>query len=134
MRVTPQRLAILDALRASRQHPTVEEIHEMVRADHPAISLNTIYKSLDTFEGVGLVHRFVIGDRASYRYDFDTRGHIHHYCRQCGKVSDIHTEDFGAVAESIRGAVPGGCLEVDQIDVHLVGLCSECVDARRENA
>lgn len=124
LRVTPQRLAVLEVIRSSREHPTAEEIYEIVRLEHPAISLNTIYKSLDAFEGSGLVQRFTIGDRSNYRYDFATHSHVHHHCSQCGRVSDWeHTE---AMTDLIRRTERDEGGTVERVEIHLLGLCRDC--------
>ncbi len=127
MRVTPQRMAVLDHIRSSTAHPTAEEIYNAVRRDFPSISLNTIYKSLDAFEKAGLVSKFVIGDRGNYRYDFTTESHVHHLCRDCGCVADIEPpagDDLRALLRRIREDEDR--IEVDRIEIHLLGRCADC--------
>ena len=45
--VTSQRLAIFEALAASREHPSAEQIHKAVRRRIPTLSLATVYKKTD---------------------------------------------------------------------------------------
>src|SRR4030043_1954062 len=45
-RITPQRLAVLKILAASKGHPSVEQIYREVRAQFPTTSLATIYKTV----------------------------------------------------------------------------------------
>src|SRR4030088_1689995 len=45
--VTPQRVAILNALLASGDHPSAEEIYTEVRTEQPTISLATVHRTLE---------------------------------------------------------------------------------------
>ena len=70
LRVTPQRLAILDILRSTKAHPSVETVYDLVRERFPSISFNTVYKTLQSFEDAGLVWKLSIDNL--YRYDGNT--------------------------------------------------------------
>ena len=60
-RLTKQRAAILRALEDGA-HLTAETIHERARVALPAVSLGTIYRTLDILRAIGLViaqdHRY----------------------------------------------------------------------------
>lgn len=127
LRVTPQRMAILDFVRDSRSHPTADEVYNAVREAHPAISLNTIYKSLEAFEKVGLVTRFVIGDRSNHRYDFNTTTHVHHLCIQCGRVADVPIEDSEELWDFIDSISREQDGNVERAEINLIGKCRECL-------
>lgn len=45
LKVTPQRLAVYQALAGTREHPSAEAIYEKVRQDHPTIILTRLTKS-----------------------------------------------------------------------------------------
>ncbi len=127
LRVTPQRMAVLSYIRSSSDHPTAEEIYRAVRGDHPAISLNTVYKSLEAFEREGLLTKFVIGDRSNYRYDFTTRDHIHHLCVSCGRVSDVDLTDPDCIARVLEGISHPDPGDVERVEINLIGECGECL-------
>ncbi|MFO7941550.1 MAG: Fur family transcriptional regulator [Bacillota bacterium] len=131
LRVTPQRMAILDFIRNCRDHPTADEVYHAVRQAHPAISLNTIYKSLEAFETSGLVTRFVIGDRGKYRYDFNTETHIHHLCSECGRVADVPIEDAERLENFVDSIARDQDGSVEKAEISLIGKCRECL-ARRD--
>ena len=44
-KVTPQRIAIYDALRGHHDHPTAEMLYHTLRPEHPSMSLATVYKT-----------------------------------------------------------------------------------------
>ncbi len=54
-KVTPQRIAIYDALRGHHNHPTAEMIYHSLRPTHPSMSLATVYKTMEIFEKLALL-------------------------------------------------------------------------------
>ena len=46
-RITPQRIAILDYILKTEDHPSADLIHRVVRKRYPMVSLSTVYKTLD---------------------------------------------------------------------------------------
>ena len=53
--VTHQRLAIFEALAASREHPSAEQIHRTVQRRLPTLSLATVYKNLEALKSIGAI-------------------------------------------------------------------------------
>ena len=47
LKVTPQRIAILEAIIKLNNHPTAENIIDYIRNNHPNIATATVYKVLD---------------------------------------------------------------------------------------
>jgi len=89
--VTPQRLAVLSNLEARRDHPTAEQIYQEIRQDMPAISFNTVYKTLEVFCQKGLVIK-VNPLHEVARYDIETGHHAHLICRNCHFIVDLPDE------------------------------------------
>jgi Fe2+ or Zn2+ uptake regulation protein len=54
-RVTPQRVAILDAVCMGHGQATLGQIAAAVRREDPMIALSTVYRTLKTLTQVGLV-------------------------------------------------------------------------------
>ncbi|HON18468.1 MAG TPA: transcriptional repressor [Salinivirgaceae bacterium] len=88
LKITLQRIAILEALYQIPLHPTVENIREKLTEQYPTISLTTIYNTLETFCQHGLVKK-IKTDQDKVRYDRITEPHHHIYCRECDHVSDF---------------------------------------------
>lgn len=83
-----KRNAILSCLRGTVLHPSAEMVHEMLREEHPDISLATIYRNLALFKSQGLIQS--VGTvNGSERFDADTRPHVHFICTACGAVIDL---------------------------------------------
>jgi Fur family peroxide stress response transcriptional regulator len=87
LKVTPQRLAILEAVYKLGNHPTAEGINEYIRSTHPGVATGTIYNVLDTLVSVGLIRR-VKTEKDSMRYDGVTDKHHHLYCAETDRIED----------------------------------------------
>ena len=57
LKVTPQRMAVLEALYSLKNHPAAENIVDYIRKNHPNIATATVYKVLEAFISSGLIKR-----------------------------------------------------------------------------
>jgi len=89
-KVTPQRLAVYNALAHTTEHPSAELLHSELLPYYPTMSLATVYKSLKIFCSVGLVQELNVGED-SFRYDAKVTAHPHIRCMHCGRVDDVKT-------------------------------------------
>jgi Fur family peroxide stress response transcriptional regulator len=88
-RLTPQRLAVLRILGTSREHPSVQQIHDQVRLTFPTTSLATIYATIGLLEQMGEVMPLALPDGAN-RYDGRSpQPHPHLFCDKCGRIVDV---------------------------------------------
>ncbi|HEX4208852.1 MAG TPA: transcriptional repressor [Candidatus Binataceae bacterium] len=86
--VTPQRLAIIEALVASVDHPRAEQIFDKVRRRHPHISLATVHRTLETLCAIGEARKVtMLYDSA--RYDGNLEPHHHVVCVKCRSIRDV---------------------------------------------
>lgn len=76
LRCTKQRERIYHALAMTTEHPTAEELHGIVRAAHPGLSLATVYNTLEVFTKHGLCRKLPSANGAC-RYDADLSQHVH---------------------------------------------------------
>ena len=126
IKLTPQRLGIFEEIMASSDHPSAEEVYRRVRLRLPAVSLDTVYRALDTFEQMGLIARVeVLDDRI--RFDPVVSSHPHLVCTRCKGIKDF---SWPAVAglEPPEGVKRWG-LAIG-IHVELWGICRRCLRAR----
>ena len=87
LKATPQRLSVLKVLHKN-EHPTIDELYESIKNEHPSISLATVYKNVNTLKEHGVVIE-VNMPNGKMRYDIYTKPHIHVICTTCGSVEDI---------------------------------------------
>lgn len=93
LKVTPQRLTILDAIYKLGNHPTAENIIEYIRQDNPNIASGTVYKVLDTLIEHKLVKK-VYTDKDIMRYDGIVDNHHHLYCTDQDIIEDYVDKDL----------------------------------------
>jgi Fur family peroxide stress response transcriptional regulator len=118
--VTPQRLAVLSVLENRRDHPSAEKLFQEVRRQLPAISFNTVYKTLEVLHRKGLVLK-VNPLHETARYDGFTGPHAHLICRECHKIMDVDWEGHQTFPpEALQGFL------VEHQTFTLWGLCPEC--------
>lgn len=122
LRLTPQREAIYSYLRSVVSHPRAEDIYAAVRQDHPALSLATVYNTLNLLVNQGLARRLVYGETTS-RYDANVSDHAHVVCERCGAVADYFGDNEHDVKASVAAATGYKVRSMRQI---FYGLCRSC--------
>lgn len=122
VRMTPQRRAVLAVLDGNRSHPTAAAIVGQVQARIGAVSVATIYNTLEKLVEIGLVRRLDVMETSTH-YDPDTSAHHHFVCRQCHAVLDAPPEF------DLRPAGFGGhTIE----DIILKGTCASCRSGKNQ--
>lgn len=120
--VTPQRLAVMGSLKNRRDHPTAENIYQEVRRQLPAISFNTVYKTLEILCQKGMVIK-VNPLHEVARYDGETGPHAHLICRHCHHIVDLDWEP-GQVPSILPNNHHG--FQVEHTSLIFWGLCPRC--------
>lgn len=123
-RLTPQREAVLRAVRERDDHPTAGDIFARAKQYLPAISYATVYNSLRYLREAGLVQEISFGDGAS-RYDGITDRHDHALCTECGKLVDF---DLAEPAELMQEAARKSHFQPESVHLTLVGRCPDCLE------
>ncbi|WP_150462103.1 Fur family transcriptional regulator [Nesterenkonia ebinurensis] len=122
LRVTRQRLAVLDAV-AEHPHQPAEAIHAEVARRLPEITVQSVYTVLHDLTAHQLLRRF---DPPGSAACYETRTHDNHHhaiCTQCGRIEDV---------DCVHGEAPcleapaGLGMEVEVADVVFRGICRNC--------
>ena len=120
--MTPQRQAVLDAVRASTDHPRAADIYERVRSMMPTIAFGTVYNALHALADQGIILQLTFGDYAS-RFDARVDRHDHAICTRCGNLVDTVAPPTRDAID--RAAVATG-FEIHEHHTQLIGLCGVC--------
>lgn len=120
LKVTPQRIAILEAVMKLSNHPSADHILEYIRKKNPNISPATIYKVLDVLVENGLI-KSVKSDKDIKRYDAILEKHHHIYFSDSDKIVDYIDEELNAVLEKYfeKKEIPGVLIE--DIKLQIIG-------------
>ncbi|MDA8387569.1 MAG: Fur family transcriptional regulator [Nitrospiraceae bacterium] len=120
LKLTPQRLAILEYLDGNTAHPAAEEIFAALSGRFPGLSLATVYNTLAILRDRGRLLELTI-DPSKRRYDPQVKPHHHLICLSCKRIADIeHT-----FALEIPGALRMG-YEITGNQIEFYGLCPDC--------
>ncbi len=123
-KVTPQRLAVYNALADETWHPNAEMLYHKLQKKFPALSFATVYKTVEILESIGVIQILNTGED-SYRYDADVSEHYHLRCEQCGDVADARMEPSvqTALTESVEKQ-SGYAIRAHQF--YFYGICPKC--------
>lgn len=130
MRVTSERLALLDEVFAQHGHLDAEQLFMRMKAHGHKISRATVYRNLDLLVECGLVRKYRLGhDRFLFEHVHPGQSHDHITCRECGSVAEFVSPAISALLKEIlkaHGFVPEeGALQV-------LGLCGICAASRSQ--
>lgn len=88
-RITPQRMAVLDAIIGDEnKYLNATEIHAVAQKQYPGLGIATVYKNLRMLEREGLLNKLGLLDNAG-RYEMNQdEAHCHLICIECGSISE----------------------------------------------
>lgn len=120
LKVTPQRVAVLEALNKLKDHPTADKIKEYVVKNHPNIAVGTIYKTLETFVEKGLVKK-VKTEKDVMRYDAILENHHHLYCEDTERIEDFFDDELDNMIDNYfhKKKIPN--FKVKDIKLQIIG-------------
>lgn len=124
MKVTPQRIAVLEAIYALHNHPSADKIIENVRKSHPSISTATVYKVLDALVENQLIRK-VTTESDVMRYDGILERHHHLYCQESEKIEDYQDDELDHLLDEYfkRKQIPG--FNIEEIRLQIKGKFSK---------
>ena len=120
LKITPQRVAILQVLIDADIHPTAEIVAERLKNDFPGISLGTVYTTLETLSQKKLICK-VQADDGKLRFDAKTEMHHHLHELNTGKIEDYFDEELNNILQQYfaEKSIPG--FEIKDIKLHIKG-------------
>ncbi len=122
IKATHQRSEIFRELLKTSEHPNAETIYARVKKRIPAISLDTVYRTLRLFVQEGIISR-VSAAGESMRFDGNTERHHHFICTECGLVRDFYSDDFDSLTAPEEVTALGA---VNSVHVEIRGVCNTC--------
>jgi Fur family ferric uptake transcriptional regulator len=121
-RVTPQRLLILQTVQDSDDHLSADEIYAKVAEVNPYLDISTVYRTLERFVALGLLHKTDLGHEHTH-YEWAEGPHQHMVCERCGSVDHFRDELLDGLRETLR-------LQHDflatRAHMAVFGLCRNC--------
>ncbi len=128
-RITPQRLAIVEHVFRSDEHPTVKQIYAALSDRFPTMSLMTVYQTVHLLATLGEI---AVASTQSEHTHYDGTGlepHPHLVCQRCGVVVDADPRFVPLhplQAPDGLSATRQGTWKVRHWRVEGIGLCPDC--------
>jgi Fur family ferric uptake transcriptional regulator len=129
LRVTPQRLLVMQALASDSGHMTADEIMRWTAERYPAINLATIYRTLDLLTSVGLVTQTDLGSGAAHFELVGDTLHHHLICEHCGDMVEVDDALLAPVRERL---LRDHGFRASARHIALFGACKQCLEASRD--
>lgn len=126
IKITHQRREIFLFMASSGKHPSAEEIYKSIKVRLPMVSLDTVYRTLATFEKAGIISRVhALEDRV--RFDANCNLHHHLICISCRGIVDFYWPAFDLIQLPTE-ANEWGTIKAKQVEIR--GVCAKCSKRR----
>jgi len=123
-RNTIQRTLVLEAVQSLYNHPTSDQVYEVVREKHPNISRATVYRNLGFLADRGDILRVEVPNGAD-RFDLTNSLHYHMKCKHCGQIFDVsipYKDELSKIGQTDEGFL------IDSHQIMFEGICSCCCE------
>ena len=110
-KVTPQRLAVYEALANTKQHPSAEMLFGTLQPKYPSMSFATVYKTVEILNKLGLIQIINTGEDS------------HVQCTVCGRVDDVPALNDRSLVVKVEEA---SGYSIDKHQFYFFGVCEKC--------
>jgi Fur family peroxide stress response transcriptional regulator len=122
LKITPQRLAIIDVLIEHRNlHPGARLVYEEAKKKRKSLSLSTAYATLNELSQHGII-KMLEFDKMENRFEGNLDEHINLICERCKKILDYKVP----TAVDKREVAKKTGFSVTDTRLEYYGLCREC--------
>ena len=123
--ITPNRASILDLLIKKNKPLAAYELKEMLKGNNKGLNISTIYRVLDFWIKMKVVHKLSILNKYVLCSNPDeVHTHITNICTKCSSVVETCNENMGLnLKESTKNM---GVALTPDINVEIPVLCANC--------
>jgi Fur family peroxide stress response transcriptional regulator len=120
LKVTPQRIAVLEVMLNLNNHPNADIVIDYIRINYPHVAIGTVYKTLEKFVSKGILSR-VKTENDVMRYDPVPEKHHHLYCIESDRIEDYFDNDLNEIIDKHlkKKKIPN--FKVKDIKLQIVG-------------
>lgn len=129
LRLTPQRVAVCQALAESTTHPTAQALFEQLAAHDAALSRATVYNTLEALAKMGLAQQLVVAGDGARRFDSNLGPHAHLVCTRCHRVEDYDDPALGRITSAVTSR---SGYELRGLCIFYHGVCPQCRAAEKK--
>jgi Fur family peroxide stress response transcriptional regulator len=127
LKITPQRLAIVDVLvEKGHLHPGANLVFMEARKKTKGLSLSTVYATLHEFSRLGLIKTMEF-DQMENRFEGNLEEHVNLVCEKCGRIADYNLPVSPEPLDVIRKT---GFMVIET-RMEYYGYCADCLKERK---
>lgn len=124
LKLTAQRMLILEVFLDRGEHMTAEELYEEVKKLDPAVGQATVYRTMKLLCDSGVARELRFDDGVNrYEPSYGQEHHDHLICEKCGKFLEVVDERIERLQEELADK-HGFTLTGHRM--YLYGLCPDC--------
>ncbi len=131
-KITKTRKFVIDALAKTAKPLNAYQISKIVSRSGEKIDTVTVYRILEVFKKLGLVHfiKETQGFMPCQEFGCVEHDHCHHQfvCKKCEKVQEVHIEDKDFLRQ-VRSKLKGG--KIDGHYFEFLGYCTKCSSLKK---
>jgi Fur family transcriptional regulator, peroxide stress response regulator len=120
LKITPQRIAVYEAVINQNNHPTAENVIEYIKTTQPNIATGTVYKTLDTLVNCGIIKK-VKTDNDIMRYDAIIERHHHLFSVESDRIEDLFDEELDEILDKYLKDKKIPRFEIQDVKLHILG-------------
>ncbi len=128
LKLSSQRMELLEAFLSQEKHMTVEEIYHLVRKSNPSIGHTTVYRTMKLLCECGLSRELKFDDgMARYEHNYGHEHHDHMICEKCGKYVEVFDKRIEKLQKEMAEKY-GFSPEKHRLEIY--GTCKDCKDSK----
>lgn len=132
LKVTPQRIAILEVVLSLENHPDAETVIDYIRLNYPHVSIGTVYQTLTTLVKKGIITK-VKTQNEQMRYDPVKDNHHHLYCSESERIEDFFDKDLDDILLKYLKNKKIPNFKIEEIKLQLVGKFTDQAESKNNN-
>lgn len=126
VRLTPQRIAIVEIIAAKQGHVTADEVYAGIHTRFPYVDISTVYRTLEFLTDLGVLNVIDMGGgRAEYEL-VGREPHHHLVCRVCKQTTSVDASLFHPLREALYDRFG---FDADVRHFAVFGVCRRCREA-----
>ncbi|CAN5269664.1 Fur family transcriptional regulator [soil metagenome] len=122
LRVTNQRISVLDTLTERDDAVTAQDLYLEFRHQGEGIGLSTVYRTLTSLVEAGLLDTFQRGGEQAFRA-CSPKHHHHLVCSNCNQVTELEAKMVEQWVDKVSEAYD---FTVTSHKADIYGLCAKC--------
>lgn len=120
--LTVQRRAVLEVVLQRDDHPTADQVLQVVQDRLPGVARATVYRTLEALVRMGVIAKASLPGHPA-RYDRLVEAHHHFVCRECETIIDVVDKSLDRFPMPDTSQLG---VEVTDFTLQLRGVCPAC--------